>query len=594
MAYSWQEQILPAGAQTVPVEINYLDRSYIYLYVNREEVFDFTWDSDTRIRFDKPLDAESTVLIVRRTAKEFLYIMFSEGAAFIKENLDTQNTQFLHLAQELVEGRSIEGFFGTINMNGFRIINLAAGEEATDAVNKAQLDEVDVKVGNLESTFINQTNSYPWFTTLNQNTSTITPPFTFTKASLYLNGVCQTPGYSYSVSNNVITLADEVPAGTHVFVRLGEDVLPDTGYATAAQLGNAVSDLTSQINSNADAAAAALSETASTLSSRVNGRNSTDGQIFYGLYDLENAYNSLGATLEGNSTINVNFTSAQTDTASRLAYALQQVPSGYMFERLATFTETAATVVVRQVRARRTVGKPAIAYSLNEYMGDSYHTIRITGDYINKMRMSYVDGTLRTPAQTISYLNLQYVRALINASPTGAPQAFPTTINNGKLIPGNEANTYFLSSCFFTADGKLEVVPHKDTNVADVVRNYYYNHDAVQAMHFRYVLVKDGAVYDLVANGYTTATGWDGQPSGRTSIGQTADGTLVLAVIDGNTTQGTGVTIKRMSEYMLSQGCVNAMNLDGSGSSTMYYANSRVNSPSDGSERAMVNVIYFL
>ena len=235
MAYSWQEQILPAGAQTVPVEINYLDRSYIYLYVNREEVFDFTWDSDTRIRFDKPLDAESTVLIVRRTAKEFLYIMFSEGAAFIKENLDTQNTQFLHLAQELVEGRSIEGFFGTINMNGFRIINLAAGKDATDAVNKSQLDEVSTRVDNIEGAFNGVTSSYPMYFNTTEPTKEFRIALNFTKAAVYINGVCQTPGYSYTIRDNTVILADPVPAGTHVFMRLGEDVL-EGGYATTESL----------------------------------------------------------------------------------------------------------------------------------------------------------------------------------------------------------------------------------------------------------------------------------------------------------------------------------------------------------------------
>ena len=339
-----------------------------------------------------------------------------------------------------------------------------------------------------------------------------------------------------------------------------------------------------------------LKEKDAKLDVRVNGRNDVDGNWMKAISDIEVAYNRLGATLDGNIVHRVDFTAAQTDTQSRLLYALQNIPSGHVFERFIAFGSLYTTMSIRPVAARVSVGKPTFSYELVSYEGNDYHTVTVSGEFASKFRMSYYDGVLRRASEVINYLGLRFVRLLVNASPVGSAgvNGFCTTINNGKLIQGDPNNTYFISSCFFSADGKLHVVPHKDTPVEQVVRNYYYNHDAVQAMHFRYVLVKDGAVYDLVANGYTTQVGWDGQPSGRTSIGQKANGDLVFAVIDGSTTAGTGVTVKRMSEYMLSRGCVDAMNLDGSGSSIMYYANERKNSPSDGQERQSPNFIYFL
>lgn len=280
MALSWSEQILPAGALTIPVEMAYLDRSYIHLYLNDVEVNDFTWDSDTLIRFGAVLEASTKVTVVRRTARDYLYILFAEGAAFIKENLDTQNTQFLHLAQELVEGRAIDGFFGEINMNGYKITNLAPGTAPGDAVNKGQLDEVGQRVTNLEQAVPVDTVSYPWFTITTEGTSSISPPFVFTKAAVYINGVCQTPGYSYDVISNVIHLADPVPSGTHVFCRLGEDVPNDQGFATAASLTSAVaaleladstlqtnftSGLATKLNTTANAVSATKLATARTI-----------------------------------------------------------------------------------------------------------------------------------------------------------------------------------------------------------------------------------------------------------------------------------------------------------------------------------------
>lgn len=251
MAYSWSETQQTTGDTDVVVDIEYLDRSYIYVYFEGELIpsSGYTWASDQLIKLNTPLATDGKVLVVRRTDKEFLYIAFAEGAAFIRENIDTQNKQFLHLAQELTEGRSIEGFYGDLSMNGFRITNLGAGVNPGDAVNKGQLDVVDQRVTNLEETWVTATTSYPWYTTTIAETDVLDPPFNFVKAALYINGVCQTPGYSYEVVDNQIMLADPVPAGTHIFARLGEDVGLDPNYATADQLAAAISQ--AQLEHNA-------------------------------------------------------------------------------------------------------------------------------------------------------------------------------------------------------------------------------------------------------------------------------------------------------------------------------------------------------
>lgn len=285
MAYSWEQQIYPTGSQNVTVNIAYLDKSFIYVYLDGVLTTNYTWASDAVIRLDTPLTATTEILLVRRTEKEYLFIQFAAGAPFISENLDTQNTQFLHLAQEMVEGRSIEGFYGDISMNGYKITNLGSGTEPSDAVNKSQLDEVDLRLGGritinshritaLEQTWLVPSSSYPWFTTTVAETDVLTPGFTFTKAAVYINGVCQTPGYSYEVVDNTILLADPVPAGTHIMARLGEDVPNEQGCATTVQLANTngrVSTLESELmmlSSEVDRDLAALID----LTNVVNGK----------------------------------------------------------------------------------------------------------------------------------------------------------------------------------------------------------------------------------------------------------------------------------------------------------------------------------
>lgn len=260
MAFSWQEQIKPAGTQDIQCDIEYLDKSYIRVYLDGEETAGYTWTSSTNIRLNTALEADTTVLLIRKTGREYLYIEFASGSPFIEVNVDSQNTQFLHLAQELVEGRAIPGFYGTISMNGYRITDLANPINSQDAATKAYVDAADALLGRridaeaatrkaaddalsmrtsaLENTFISgvETVSYPWSTVLAEDTDEVTPGLAFTKAIVEINGVGQIRGYSFEIVDNTILFAETLPAGTIVAARLGVDVTAGDGFATQASV----------------------------------------------------------------------------------------------------------------------------------------------------------------------------------------------------------------------------------------------------------------------------------------------------------------------------------------------------------------------
>lgn len=260
MAFSWQEQIKPAGTQDIQCDIEYLDKSYIHVYLDGVETTEYTWTSSTNIRLNTALAASTTVLLIRKTRREYLYIEFASGSPFIEVNVDSQNTQFLHLAQELVEGRAIPGFYGTISMNGYRITDLANPINAQDAATKAYVDAADTLLGQridaeaatrkaaddalsmrtsaLENTFISgvETVSYPWSTVLAADTDEVTPGLAFTKAVVELNGVGQIRGYSFEIVDNTILFAETLPAGTIVAARLGADVTAGDGFASQASV----------------------------------------------------------------------------------------------------------------------------------------------------------------------------------------------------------------------------------------------------------------------------------------------------------------------------------------------------------------------
>lgn len=78
------------------------------------------------------------------------------------------------------------------------------------------------------------------------------------------------------------------------------------------------------------------------------------------------------------------------------------------------------------------------------------------------------------------------------------------------------------------------------------------------------------------------ATNFYQQRHPRTAIGWRKDGTLILVTVDGRQPQrSVGMTIAELAGLMLELGCVEALNMDGGGSTTMVVKNRVVNSPSD-------------
>ena len=108
--------------------------------------------------------------------------------------------------------------------------------------------------------------------------------------------------------------------------------------------------------------------------------------------------------------------------------------------------------------------------------------------------------------------------------------------------------------------------------------------EAIQA--FGSVLVKDGKVCVTKSANYTA------NRASRTAIGITAEGKVVMMVLDGRQLpRSAGGAMEEIAQIMLEAGCVQAVNLDGGGSTTYLSKPAGkddielVNVPSDGYER---------
>ena len=79
----------------------------------------------------------------------------------------------------------------------------------------------------------------------------------------------------------------------------------------------------------------------------------------------------------------------------------------------------------------------------------------------------------------------------------------------------------------------------------------------------------------------------------RTAIGVIDDNHLVLVVVDGRSTgYSVGADMTELATLMKGLGAVTAYNLDGGGSSTMFFNGEVVNQPSNGGERGTSDILY--
>ncbi len=89
-------------------------------------------------------------------------------------------------------------------------------------------------------------------------------------------------------------------------------------------------------------------------------------------------------------------------------------------------------------------------------------------------------------------------------------------------------------------------------------------------------LIKNGEIYvDMTAQKLASIGG----RNPRTAIGYTKDNHLIMLTADGREGASIGLTLVELANLMKEFGCINAMNLDGGGSTVMYVNGQVVNKP---------------
>ena len=143
----------------------------------------------------------------------------------------------------------------------------------------------------------------------------------------------------------------------------------------------------------------------------------------------------------------------------------------------------------------------------------------------------------------------------------------------------------------FYTDGTVAVYDETTTTADELLANGAWN-----TLSFGPALVEDGEVVDGIDDVEVDTNFGNHSIQGeqpRTAIGIIDENHIVMVVVDGREDgYSRGVTMTELAEIMVSLDATTAYNLDGGGSSEMWFNGEVINEPSNGGERATSDILY--
>ncbi|WP_396173360.1 phosphodiester glycosidase family protein [Enterococcus sp.] len=135
-------------------------------------------------------------------------------------------------------------------------------------------------------------------------------------------------------------------------------------------------------------------------------------------------------------------------------------------------------------------------------------------------------------------------------------------------------------------DGNFSIVDESTTSAESLT-------NAQQILSFGPALIEDSQI--VVSTSAEVSQSMTSNP--RTAIGQIGENHYVIIVSEGRTSDSEGLTLYQLAEQFEELGATTAYNLDGGGSSTLYFNGKVVNQTVGGSdnseERAVSDILYF-
>lgn len=163
-------------------------------------------------------------------------------------------------------------------------------------------------------------------------------------------------------------------------------------------------------------------------------------------------------------------------------------------------------------------------------------------------------------------------------------------IRNGELLRKQNISKHHL--LIVDENGDFSALTDR-SGKQGLVANDLMSKNTWQTFEFGPVLVQDGEAATLPKSFYVNCN--EGYYNPRTAIGQLGPLHYIVIVVEGRREgYSTGCSIPQLQRLFLEEGAQFAFNLDGGGSTTLYFLGDVVNMPSGGKERSVSDIIMFM
>lgn len=160
-------------------------------------------------------------------------------------------------------------------------------------------------------------------------------------------------------------------------------------------------------------------------------------------------------------------------------------------------------------------------------------------------------------------------------------------IKNGTIYRDSVRDDAEYDDLVIYGDGSFEIINEKNISAQQLVQN-----GVVQLFAFGPALVESGQI--VVDENTEVGKAMASNP--RTAIGVIDELHYIFVVADGRSSESEGLSIYELAQLMKSYGCETAYNLDGGGSSTMYFNGQVINKPTTNghsfNEREVSDIVY--
>lgn len=164
-------------------------------------------------------------------------------------------------------------------------------------------------------------------------------------------------------------------------------------------------------------------------------------------------------------------------------------------------------------------------------------------------------------------------------------------IRNGELLRKQNIKKHHL--LIVDENGNLSAQTDR-SGKQGLVANKLEQANTWQTFEFGPVLVENGEAAELPLKSFYVNCN-EGYYEPRTAIGQKGPLHYIVIVVDGRREgYSTGASIPQLQQLFLDEGVEFAFNLDGGGSTTLYFLGEVINMPSGGKERSVSDVLMFM